>query len=96
MIRRLVVSIAIIQSMEKGVIKMGGSRETLCANCIHVEVCKYKKDYLAAVEEIQKVFETTSCHKEPIFTFKDPGCRLYHNQSPYIKNSLLEIDTKER
>ena len=61
-------------------------RETLCSNCIHLNVCKFKEHYLEVVDEINKI------EVEQWIVKEDPKCSLYH--SCFIPTPKKERDIK--
>lgn len=67
---------------------MDGSKETICASCVHFYVCKHMDEYYAAVAAVRKAEisftrngEGNVCMKKvsniDFIELRDPTCKFY-------------------
>lgn len=84
---------------------MSSVRETICTNCVHCEVCRYKEKYLEAVKAIQNVgvdFDSgdgkvamQKISMIDFITLRDPDCKFFSQRYTQFQRSSGQIFTKE-
>ena len=53
-----------------------GVRETPCSDCLHYQICAYKKDYLNMTKRLEELFYSVPEEDRSIMAFRNPDCKF--------------------